>query len=92
MLKEKYALTDEGVRNVKLGTVWTALANLIIFMGIGLLYVLMDALVAGYTQGASMPSLFGGLPQLASLGFNVPFVILLVAFFVLLLPTTTNMA
>lgn len=35
MLKEKYALTDEGVRNVRLGTVWTAVANLIIFMGIG---------------------------------------------------------
>lgn len=84
MLKEKYALTDEGVRNVKLGTVWTALANLIIFMGIGLLYLLMNALVAGYTQGAPMPSLFGGLPQLASAGFNVPFVVLLVVFFVLL--------
>lgn len=84
MLKEKYALTDEGVRNVKLGTVWTALANLIIFMGIGLLYLLMDALVAGYTQGSPMPSLFGGLPQLASVGFTVPFVVLLVAFFVLL--------
>ena len=84
MLKEKYALTDEGVRNVKLGTVWTALANLIIFMGIGLLYLFMDALVAGYTQGSPMPSLFGGLPQLASVGFTVPFVVLLVAFFVLL--------
>lgn len=84
MLKEKYALTDEGVRNVKLGTVWTALANLIIFMGIGLLYLLMDALVAGYTQGAPIPSLFGGLPQLASVGFTVPFVVLLVVFFVLL--------
>ena len=58
MLKEKYALTDEGVRNVRLGTVWTAVANLIIFMGIGLLYMLMDGVVAAYTQ--AMPCLVYG--------------------------------
>ena len=29
-IQEKYALTDEGIRNVKLGAVWTAAENLVI--------------------------------------------------------------
>ena len=32
-IKEKYALTDEGVRNVKLGAAWTAAANIAVFAG-----------------------------------------------------------
>lgn len=73
MLKEKYALTDEGVRNVRLGTVWTAVANLIIFMGIGLLYMLMDGVVAAYTQGDTMPSLWGPIPLMEQAGLGIPF-------------------
>lgn len=73
MLKEKYALTDEGVRNVRLGTVWTAVANLIIFMGIGLLYMLMDGVVAAYTQGDAMPSLWGPIPLMEQAGLGIPF-------------------
>lgn len=85
MLKEKYALTDEGVRNVRLGTVWTAVANLIIFIGIGLLYMLMDGVVAAYTQGDAMPSLWGPIPLMKQAGLGIPFWILLVVFIVLLL-------
>lgn len=85
MLKEKYALTDEGVRNVRLGTVWTAVANLIIFMGIGLLYMLMDGVVAAYTQGDAMPSLWGPIPLMEQAGLGIPFWILLVVFIVFLL-------
>lgn len=85
MMKEKYALTDEGVRNVRLGTVWTAVANLIIFMGIGLLYMLMDGVVATYTQGDAMPSLWGPIPLMEQAGLGIPFWILLVVFIVLLL-------
>ena len=85
MLKEKYALTDEGVRNVRLGTVWTAVANLIVFMGIGLLYMLMDGVVAAYTQGDAMPSLWGPIPLMEQAGLGIPFWILLVVFIVLLL-------
>lgn len=85
MLKEKYALTDEGVRNVRLGTVWTAVANLIIFMGIGLLYMLMDGVVAAYTQGDAMPSLWGPIPLMEQAGLGIPFWILLIVFIVLLL-------
>lgn len=85
MLKEKYALTDEGVRNVRLGTVWTAVANLIIFMGIGLLYMLMDGVVAAYTQGDAMPSLWDPIPLMEQAGLGIPFWILLIVFIVLLL-------
>ncbi len=85
MLKEKYALTDEGVRNVRLGTVWTAVANLIIFMGIGLLYMLMDGVVAAYTQGDAMPSLWGPIPLMEQAGLGIPFWILLIVFIALLL-------
>lgn len=85
MLKEKYALTDEGVRNVRLGTVWTAVANLIIFMGIGLLYMLMEGMVTAYTQGDAMPSLWGPIPLMEQAGLGIPFWILLVVFIVLLL-------
>lgn len=85
MLKEKYALTDEGVRNVRLGTVWIAVANLIIFMGIGLLYMLMDGVVAAYTQGDAMPSLWGPIPLMEQAELGIPFWILLIVFIVLLL-------
>ncbi len=55
-IQEKYALTDEGMRNVKLGTVWTAASNLVIFGGVGIIYQLMEALVAHLAQGAPLPA------------------------------------
>ena len=55
-IQEKYALTDEGMRNVKLGTVWTAASNLVIFGGVGIIYKLTEALVAHLTQGAPLPA------------------------------------
>ena len=42
-IKEKYGLTDEGVRNVKLGAAWTAVSNLVTFGGVGVFYLLMQA-------------------------------------------------
>ena len=42
-IKEKYGLTDEGVRNVKLGAVWTAVSNLVVFAGVGALFLAMGA-------------------------------------------------
>lgn len=56
-IQEKYALTDEGMRNVKLGTVWTAASNLVIFGGVGIVYLLMEALMAHLTEGAPLPRL-----------------------------------
>ena len=56
-IQEKYALTDEGLRNVKLGAVWTAASNLVVFGGVGALYLLMSELVAHLTEGAPLPNL-----------------------------------
>ena len=56
-IKEKYALTDEGVRNVKRGAVWTAVANLAVFAGVGMTYLVMEAFVAHLTEGAPLPAL-----------------------------------
>ena len=63
-IQEKYALTDEGMRNVKLGAVWTAASNLVVFGGVGALYLLMSELVAHLTEGAPLPNL---LPYAAGL-------------------------
>ena len=56
-IQEKYALTDEGLRNVKLGAVWTAASNLVVFGGVGALYLLMGELVAHFTEDAPLPDL-----------------------------------
>ncbi len=63
-IKEKYALTVEGVRNVKLGAAWTAAANIAVFAGVGIIYMLMDAFMAHLTDGAALPD---PLPYLAGL-------------------------
>ena len=60
-VKEKYALTDEGVRNVKLGAVWTTLANLVVFGGSGLIFFAMSSLMARLTGGEP----WGGIDLLA---------------------------
>lgn len=51
-IKEKYALTDEGVRNVRLGAVWTTVTNLVVFASVGFVCLIMSALVARLTGGA----------------------------------------
>ncbi len=51
-IKEKYALSDEGVRNVKLGAVWTTITNLVVFASVGFVYVVMSALVSRLTGSA----------------------------------------
>ena len=51
-MKEKYALTDEGVRNVRLGAAWTTVTNLVVFAGVGFVFAIMSALVARLTGGA----------------------------------------
>lgn len=73
-IKEKYALTDEGVRNVKLGAAWTAAANIAVFAGVGIIYMLMDAFMVRLTDGAALPD---PLPYLA--GLAVFIIVLFVA-------------
>lgn len=74
MLKEKYGLTDDGVRNVKLGTVWTAVSNLATFGGVGVFYLLMQELMAHLSEGTALPSL-------------APYALGLIAFIVILFIT-----
>ncbi len=57
MLKEKYGLTDEGARNVRIGAAWTAAANLVVFGGVAALFMLMQQLVDHLATGAPLPGL-----------------------------------
>ena len=54
-IKEKYGLTDEGVRNVKVGAIWTAVSNLAVFAGVGALFLAMGAFVDCLIGGAALP-------------------------------------
>lgn len=55
-MKEKYGLTDEGVRNVRVGAVWTAVSNLTIFGGVGGCCLLVRDLMNHMVGGAPLPS------------------------------------
>ena len=54
--RRKYALTDQGVRNVKKGTFWTVIVNLVVMGGIGILYFLMMQFMAVLTDGSYLCS------------------------------------
>lgn len=54
-LKRKYALTDQGVANVKKGVAWTVVVNLTMMFGIGFLYFLMMQFMDTLVQGAELP-------------------------------------
>ena len=56
-IKEKYGLTDEGVRNVKLGALWTAVSNIAVFAGVGILFLAMGAFADHLTSGAPLPDI-----------------------------------
>ena len=63
--QRKYALTGQGVENVKKGTFWTVIVNLVVMGGVSILYLVMSGLMTALTGGASLPS---ALPVLAGLG------------------------
>ena len=56
-IKEKYALTDEGLKNVKLGAAWTAAANITVFAGVGVIYLIAEAFIEHVTEGVPLPAL-----------------------------------
>ncbi len=62
-LQKKYALTDKGLRNTRIGAVWTVVVNLIMMAGMGILYFLMQGYMDTLTNGAALPNawLFVGL-------------------------------
>ena len=66
--QRKYTLTGQGVENVKKGTFWTVIVNLVVMGGVSILYLVMSGLMTALTGGASLPS---ALPVLAGLGIFV---------------------
>ena len=68
--QRKYALTDRGVKNTKLGTFWTVIVNLIVKGGMGILYLMMSKYMTVLTDGAELPK-------------AVPFILLVLAFLAL---------
>ena len=53
--QRKYALTDQGVKNTKAGTLWTVVVNLVVMGGMGILYLLMTRFMDTLTSGAPLP-------------------------------------
>lgn len=53
--QEKYALSNRGMKNVLLGTIWTTLTNLVIMGGTASLFLAMNAFIAHLTKGAPLP-------------------------------------
>ena len=54
-LKRKYALTDKGLRNTKVGAAWTVVVNLVMMAGMGILYFLMQKYMNTLTESAALP-------------------------------------
>ncbi|MBQ6321766.1 MAG: ABC transporter ATP-binding protein [Lachnospiraceae bacterium] len=56
--QRKYALTDQGVKNTKQGTLFTVVVNLVVMGGMGILYFLMTKFMDALTTGAPLPNAF----------------------------------
>ena len=72
--QRKYALTDQGIRNIKQGTFWTVIVNLVVMGGMGILYLMMSKYMAVLTDGQRLPG-------------AVTFLLLVLAFLVLSVST-----
>ena len=72
--QRRYALSDQGVKNVKQGTLWTVIVNLVVMGGMGILYLLMVRFMDTLTDNAPLPK-------------ALPFLLMLLAFVVLSLIT-----
>ena len=72
--QRKYALTDQGIRNIKQGTFWTVIVNLVVMGGMGILYLMMSKYMAVLTDGQGLPG-------------AVTFLLLVLAFLVLSVST-----
>ena len=64
--QHKYALSEQEVRNVKQGTLWTVIVNLVVISGMGILCMMMTRFMDTLTKGATLPNalLFVGLTAL----------------------------
>lgn len=55
--QRKYALTEQGVRNVRKGTFWTVIVNLTVMAGMSILYLMMSGFMGTLTTGQPLPNL-----------------------------------
>ena len=53
--QRKFALTEQGVHNTKMGTLWTVIVNLVVMGGMGILYLMMDGFAGTLTEGKPLP-------------------------------------
>ena len=56
-MREKYALTAEGAKNIRLGAFWTVVVNLVAMFGVGFFFYLMEQLIASLTEGVPLPDM-----------------------------------
>ncbi len=49
--QRKFALTDQGIHNTKMGTLWTVIVNLVVMGGMGILYLMMSGYISTLTEG-----------------------------------------
>ncbi len=54
--RQKYALTEQGVRNVKKGVFWTVIVNLIVMSGVSILYLVTSGFTKTLTDGSPLPA------------------------------------
>ena len=53
--RRRYALTSQGIVNVKKATFWTVVVNLVVMCGMGILYFLMMEFMNTLTSGVDLP-------------------------------------
>ena len=53
--QHKYALSEQGVKNVKQGTLWTVIVNLVVMGGMSILFLMMSRYMDTLTAGAELP-------------------------------------
>ena len=68
--KKSYALSDNGIHNVKMGTFWTVIVNLVVMGGMGILYLLMNDTINALTGSSGLPK-------------ALPYILMLIAFVIL---------
>lgn len=57
-IRQRYALTEQGLVNFRKGTAWTLVVNLVVMGGISILYLLMEAFMNTLVDGAPLPSVW----------------------------------
>ena len=53
--QRKYALTEKGADNIRQGTIWTVIVNLVVITSMGILSTLLRKYMATLTDGAPLP-------------------------------------